>query len=410
MEYNDEYMNAGYGAFSFEEDPLSEDENEDIHHAVEHFIFESNSSELSFEESSYTEEDEQLTAPTQGSMEHSDESTRQRRKGTLTKRRSWWRKLFSSLNIFKKSKQYDEASWDSSSSESDSNSHVDQVCDLCDEAMPSNRLLPSYWGQKICNKHVSDGTPMCLSCLRFKIGNMRYVNLSDGRKLCSDCHCTAVMDPKTFIPLLREVYRFYKGFNMQVIEDIPIFLVDNEEMKRIAHEIGGKDQPGYPVGVTTYASGFVVRSVARSYQKGENIHVVKEVQYIERIYEVTSMLIVYGFPRLALGATMAHEMMHAWMRIEGYKAGLRKEVNEGLCQVMAHKWIDYYAFVGDDFLHTTPDQAEFLRNLKEVLKNEIEIRMDKIYGGGFRDAKWAIERYGLKYTMSHVAHTGNFPR
>ena len=75
---------------------------------------------------------------------------------------------------------------------------------------------------------------------------MRYVNLSDGRKLCSDCHCTAVLDPKTFIPLLREVYRFYKGFNMQVIEDIPIFLVDNEEMKRIAHEIGGK--------VCTYAS------------------------------------------------------------------------------------------------------------------------------------------------------------
>lgn len=34
-------------------------------------------------ESSYTEEDEQLTAPTQGSMEHSDESMRQRWSGNF---------------------------------------------------------------------------------------------------------------------------------------------------------------------------------------------------------------------------------------------------------------------------------------------------------------------------------------
>ncbi|KAL1814849.1 hypothetical protein ACET3Z_017423 [Daucus carota] len=58
-----------------------------------------------------------------------------------------------------KSKQYDEASWDSSS-ESDSNCHIDQ--------MHSKGLLRSNWGQKICNKQLSDGTPMCFSCFRFK--------------------------------------------------------------------------------------------------------------------------------------------------------------------------------------------------------------------------------------------------
>lgn len=93
----------------------------------------------------------------------------------------------------------------------------------------------------------------------------------------------------------------------------------------------------------------------------------------------------------------------------GYK-GLREEVEEGICEVMAHRWLDWHAFIGDDFLHTTPEQAQFLRNLKEVLKNDIERNYCKTYGGGFRDAKWAIERYGLKYTMSHVAHTGNFPQ
>ena len=93
----------------------------------------------------------------------------------------------------------------------------------------------------------------------------------------------------------------------------------------------------------------------------------------------------------------------------GYK-GLREEVEEGICEVMAHRWLDWHAFIGDDFLHTTPEQAQFLRNLKEVLKNDIERNYCKTYGGGFRDAKWAIERFGLKYTMSHVAQTGNFPQ
>ncbi|WOH15246.1 hypothetical protein DCAR_0934783 [Daucus carota subsp. sativus] len=38
------------------------------------------------------------------------------------------------------------------------------------------------------------------------------------------------------------------------------------------------------------------------------------------------MLIVYVFPRLALGAIVAREMMHSWMRIEGKNS---KRISEG---------------------------------------------------------------------------------
>lgn len=54
---------------------------------------------------------------------------------------------------------------------------------------------------------------------------------------------------------------------------------------------------------------------------------------------------------------------------------------------MAQWWLDRHAFAGDDFLHTMPEQAQFSRNLKEVLKNKIEGNYGQIYGGGFRDAK-----------------------
>ncbi|KAK1359252.1 LIM zinc-binding domain-containing protein [Heracleum sosnowskyi] len=392
MEYDSGYFNGGYGAFTFE-NPLSEDENQEM-----------NSVDT---ESCSTEEDEH-TGSTQGSMKHIDES---KRKSCMTNGRRWWRKLFSSLNIVKKFNQFDVASCEPSIQRWDSNCQIDKVCDVCDESILSNRLTCPYWGQTVCYKHLSDGTPICCSCKRFKLGNTRYINLSDGRKLCSECRCTSIMDTETCIPLFREVYRFFEGLNMKIIEDIPIFLVDKDEINKIYYSFGGKDQLGYgyPLGMATYRAGLVVQSVARSFQRGEDIHVVKEVQYIQRIYEVTSLLVVYGFPRLAIGATLAHEMMHAWMRIEGYN-GLRLEVEEGICEVMAHRWLDWHAFVGDDFLHATPEQAQFLRNLKEVLQNKIERNYCKIYGGGFREAKWAIERYGLKYTMSHVAQTGDFPQ
>ncbi|KAL8097488.1 hypothetical protein AgCh_030572 [Apium graveolens] len=385
-----------------EEDPLSEDENEDIHHALEHSILESKIAEMNFGESYHTEEDEhhtgsiqssiedfeesyqteedehhtgsiqssiedfaesyqtdedeRHTGSIQSSIEDSDESMRQR-KASMTPKKKWWRKLFSSLNIFEKSKQYDAITLASSTSERDSNFETDQVCDVCDKAV-------------------------------------------------------AIMDTEASIPLIHEVFRFLKGINMKILEDFSIFLVDKKEYKRIDSELGGKNNPGYrPSGMTTYTAGFVVRSVARSYQRGDKIYVKEEVHKIQRKNKVTSMLIVYGFPRLAMGATLAHEMMHAWMRIQGYSRGIPLEVEEGICEVMAHRWLDWYTFVGEDFLHTSPEQVQFLRNLKEVLKNNIEKRCSKdVYGHGFREAKWAIERYGLKLTMSHVARTGKFPQ
>lgn len=48
------------------------------------------------------------------------------------------------------------------------------------------------------------------------------------------------MDTETCIPLFREVYRFFEGLNMKIIEDIPIFLVDKHEINKIYYEFGGK--------------------------------------------------------------------------------------------------------------------------------------------------------------------------
>ena len=53
---------------------------------------------------------------------------------------------------------------------------------------------------------------------------------------------------------------------------------------------------------------------------------------------VSAILILYALPRLLTGATLAHEIMHAWLRQSGVN-NLELEVEEGMCQLMALLWL-----------------------------------------------------------------------
>ncbi|XP_016539230.2 protein DA1 isoform X2 [Capsicum annuum] len=276
------------------------------------------------------------------------------------------------------------------------------VCDVCEEQICSEWLRCTYWGQSVCKKHTSDGTPWCCACSRFKIGDIRYITLSDGRQLCPDCCYTAVMDPEDCKPLLDEVHRFFKGLNMKIRYYIPILLVDQEEIIRIHKKsiLGSTIYEKFELDAVTY--------VSKSIQRGENVEVVKEVEQLLPGRKVRSVLLLYGFPKLFIGSTLAHELMHAWMRVQGYR-GLSLNIAEGLSQVMAHKWLEWQSFTGDDYMKAASEKTQFLRNLKEFLKYGIEKRHSEAYGHGFREAKWAVERYGLRYTLEHIARTGKLP-
>ncbi|GFP79424.1 protein da1-related 2 [Phtheirospermum japonicum] len=62
-------------------------------------------------------------------------------------------------------------------------------------------------------------------------------------------------------------------------------------------------------------------------------------QKLIRKCEVTAILVLYGLPRLLTGAILAHELMHGWLRLNGYR-NLAPEVEEGVCQVLSHMWLD----------------------------------------------------------------------
>ncbi|XP_060169256.1 protein DA1-related 1-like isoform X1 [Lycium barbarum] len=376
------------------EDQLSEDEIEDVVHAVKLSLQESERKQIYMgdEESSQIDEAEELAKALEQSIISSKESST----STGCIGLKWWK-------VFKEYKPFGHTSKGTSSPSKSRQRRNITVCDVCEEQIRS-AWLRCYWGQTYCEKHISDGTPTCCSCYRLKLGDMKYITLSDGRKLCPDCRHTAVMDPEECKPLLNEVHRFFKGLNMEIRCYIPVLLVDEEEMIRIFNKRA--------LGLTTFERyRFEARTyVTRSIQKGDDVEVVKDVYHLLPGHRVTSIQLLYGYPKLALGATLAHEMMHAWMQIQGYRGGIPLHIEEGICEVMSHKWIEWHAFVGDEFMNGTSEEAQFLRHLKEYLKDRIEKNYNETYGHGFREVKWAVERYGLRYTMKHIVNTGNLPQ
>ncbi|GKB30111.1 DA1-related 1-like protein isoform X1 [Tanacetum coccineum] len=58
--------------------------------------------------------------------------------------------------------------------------------------------------------------------------------------------------------------------------------------------------------------------------------------------EVTAIFTLYSLPR---GSILAHEMMHAWLRLKGF-SNLPSGVEEGICQLLAHMWLDSEIMAG----------------------------------------------------------------
>ena len=106
-------------------------------------------------------------------------------------------------------------------------------------------------------------------------------------------------------------------------------------------------------------------------------------------------------PRLQLGATLAHELCHAFLVLKGFPAeGLRAELVEGLCELFAHAWLSA-ALDG-----AAPDG---LRDDAKLLLARMESNPDPVYGGGLRAARAALAGVGgdvprlLRHVRRHCA-------
>lgn len=308
--------------------------------------------------------------------------------------------------------------------------HYHPKCDICKHFIPTNaaglieyRAHP-FWVQKYCPIHEHDGTPRCCSCERMEPRETKYVALEDGRKLCLECLDSAIMDTNECQPLHLEIQEFYRSLNMEVEQQVPLLLVERQALNvAMDGEKSGHHHMPETRGLCL-SEGQTVSTVFRRPRIGAgNIasNMITEPYTLVRRCEVTAILILYGLPRLLTGSILAHEMMHAWLRLQGYRT-LSQDVEEGICQVLAHLWLQTQIMSISGYnIASTSSSAPLRRSSKhgttspfetklgEFFKHQIESDISPVYGNGFRAGNRAVLKYGLPRTLEHIRMTGTFP-
>ncbi|KAL1542143.1 Protein DA1-related 2, variant 2 [Salvia divinorum] len=306
-------------------------------------------------------------------------------------------------------------------------------CEVCHQFIPTNgaglieyRCHP-FWSQKYCPSHEHDNTARCCSCERLESRNTRYISLGDSRSICLECMESAIMDTGDCQPLYHAIRDYYEGLNMRIDQQIPMLLVERLALNEaIEGEKHGYHHMPETRGLCL-SEEQTVTSVSRRprMERCGLVGMRTQLQKLVRRCDVTAILVLYGLPRLLTGAILAHELMHGWLRLNGYRH-LRHEVEEGICQVLARLWLEsevltipsttFTASSSSSSSSSSPwsaskkgGKSSVENKLGEFFMHQIAHDASPAYGGGYRAAMAAVNRYGLRRTLDHIRLTGTFP-
>lgn len=295
-------------------------------------------------------------------------------------------------------------------------------CGVCKQFIPTNaaglieyRAHP-FWDQKYCPIHELDRTPRCCSCERMEPQDTGYVSLDDGRKLCLECLDSAVMDTNQCQPLYLDIQEFYESLNMKVEQLVPLLLVERQALNEAME---GEKQGHHHMPETRglcLSEEQTISTVLRRPRTGagyRTMDMITEPYRLTRRCEVTAILVLYGLPRLLTGSILAHEMMHAWLRLKGFRM-LNPQIEEGICQVLAYMWLESQLNSGSSGNAVqnpsrNGNRSPFELKLGKFFRNQIESDVSPVYGDGFRAAHRTVMNYGLQRTLDHIQITGCLP-
>jgi hypothetical protein len=112
---------------------------------------------------------------------------------------------------------------------------------------------------------------------------------------------------------------------------------------------------------------------------------------VSRGTDVVDLFVRQDLPLLKFGTTVAHEVMHSYMTQNDF-GQVPSRVAEGLCQLLAYAWI-----IRQNGMLATAE------------RRQIEDNPDPIYGDGFRQAREAARRAGVRRTLATVKHEHRLP-
>ncbi|KAL1204307.1 Protein DA1-related 5 [Cardamine amara subsp. amara] len=291
-----------------------------------------------------------------------------------------------------------------------------RYCYVCKGKIPSTEEGIKYnehpiWKEKYCPIHDDDFTAKCCSCERLEPGGTNYVMLDDDRWLCPQCmESSVIMDTYECHSLHLEIREFFEGLFFKIEKEFPLLLVEQQALNQAEKEEKiDCHRAAYTRGICL-SEEQIVTSIERAPRIGPNkklIHMIKETQTVSGS-EVTGILIIYGLPRLLTGSILAHEMMHAWLRLNGYR-NLNHVLEEGICQVLGHMWLESQTYATFEAYHTTDASKKgegpvFERKLVEFYKSQIETDESPLFGVGFKKVNQMLisNHYNLKDTLKDI--------
>ncbi|KAL0854559.1 hypothetical protein Bca101_059711 [Brassica carinata] len=285
------------------------------------------------------------------------------------------------------------------------------VCLHCHKPIPTNEASKSK--RKIHRRCYKEHCgPYCYVCRKKAFGT-DYLMLADNRWLCVECKESAVMVADEYQTLHFEIREFFKGLNMKVEKVFPLILVDQQALNKAEEE---------NYGVVTRGICMSEEKIVTRIPRGANkqlIGMARESQRFVRECDVTAILILYGLPKLLTGYILAHEMMHAYLRLNGYR-NLKTVLEEGICQVLGRIWLESQRFSSSnvsssassssgtpppDTTSTKRDHSDFEKKLVEFCIHQIETDESPIYGDGFKKVNEMLvsNHYNLKDTLKGIA-------
>ncbi|KAK1298315.1 Protein DA1-related 2 [Acorus calamus] len=228
-------------------------------------------------------------------------------------------------------------------------------------------------------------------------------------------------NPTSFFP--RGCKDYYEGMNMKIDQQIPMLLVERQALNEAME--GEKIHHHMPeTRGLCLSEEQTVSSILRRPRIGGNriVDMRTHPQKLTRKCEVTAILVL-----LLTGSILAHELMHGWLRLKGYR-NLSPEVEEGICQVLSYMWLESEVITDSRNSAPTSSTAASTSSSstsnpfsKKGGKSDIEKKLGKFfihqiahdtspaYGGGFRAANASVNKYGLRRTLDHIRLTGCFP-
>ncbi|KAJ0010147.1 hypothetical protein Pint_34565 [Pistacia integerrima] len=241
----------------------------------------------------------------------------------------------------------------------------------------------SIWPQiKYCKIHVGQ-IPKCCICEKYQPKDEKYIKLVDERMLCNDCRWTAIMDVDKLQSLKNYLLHFFKVNHVSFKKDIPIYLVDINDIKRLSNR-------GAVLSDTTIISCTL---------EEENMMEIVPNRLQELQLKPPWILIAYGLPWLIAGELLAQEMMHVWLQLKKDYKTFNWPLKEGICRAMAYNCLGY---ITDPAGSEREKRIKFFQEMRAFRKTRIQNERPQVFGLGYMGATNAIKRYGLISTLDRI--------